>query len=99
MRWDARCRACCKTATDAHALLLPGAKTYLSTLRVSRGMSWDAALAFRKKVFSERAADGLPRSSGSGFYKNMRVTNQGQTGARHSKSACSLQHLSPGPVH
>ena len=43
-------------------------------------MSWEAAVAFRAKVQADRAADGLALSTGSGFYMNTRIANQGQTG-------------------
>ena len=51
---------------------------------MNRGMSWDAAVAFRDKQAAERAADGLPRSRDSGFYMNSKIANQAQTGARCS---------------
>ena len=56
-----------------------GARTYLTTLRINRGMSWENALAFRDKVHADRAAAGLPVSTGTGFYINSRIKNQGQT--------------------
>ena len=56
---------------------------------MNRGMSWEAALAFRDKLQAERAADGLPRSRISGFYMNEKIANQGQTGEHRSAPACS----------
>ena len=56
-----------------------GARTYLTTLRINRGMSWENALAFRDKVHADRTAAGLPVSTGTGFYINSRIKNQGQT--------------------
>jgi len=59
-----------------------GASTFLTTLRINRGMSWAAAVAFRDKVQADRAAAGLPLSRTSGFYVSKTVKDQGQTGAR-----------------
>ena len=73
-----------------------GAVTYHLSLEADRGLSWEAAAAFRDKAARDLLNAGRPVSGKAGFYIDKRPNKygQGQTGgALAAQSIASLRHL------
>lgn len=76
---------CClwpHVAEQLFAAIDAGAETYHITLNADRGMSWEAALAYREASAQELTDAGRPLSGAAGFWIDSRVgaRGQGQTG-------------------
>jgi hypothetical protein len=64
------------------ALPCAGATTYRTVLDVDRGLSWEAAVAYRDAALAELAAAGEPNDPHIGFYVDRYIKDHGKTGAR-----------------